>query len=45
LAHCLAFLGATRPDLASVVTAWDHLPEAVRAGTTAMIRASNADLE
>jgi hypothetical protein len=28
------------PDLAAVVQAWDRLPEAVRAGIVAMVRAS-----
>ncbi len=28
-------------DLAEVVTAWHHLPEAVKAGILAMVRASS----
>ena len=28
------------PDLAAVVAAWDRLPEAVRAGIVAMVRAA-----
>jgi hypothetical protein len=28
------------PDLSAVVEAWDRLPEAVRAGIVAMVRAS-----
>jgi hypothetical protein len=28
------------PDLAQVVTAWDRLPEAVRAGILAMVNAT-----
>jgi hypothetical protein len=28
------------PDLASVVNAWDRLPEAVRAGIVAMVKAA-----
>jgi hypothetical protein len=30
----------TDPDLAIVVDAWDRLPEAVRAGIVAMVRAA-----
>jgi hypothetical protein len=30
----------TDPDLAAVVAAWDRLPEAVRAGIVAMVRAA-----
>ena len=30
----------TDPDLATVVDAWDRLPEAVRAGIVAMVRAA-----
>jgi hypothetical protein len=30
----------TDPDLAAVIDAWDRLPEAVRAGIVAMVRAS-----
>jgi hypothetical protein len=30
----------TDPDLAAVVDAWDRLPEAVKAGIVAMIRAA-----
>jgi hypothetical protein len=30
----------TDPDLATVVNAWDRLPEAVRAGIVAMVRAA-----
>jgi len=26
------------PDLASVISSWDHLPEAIRAGFMAMVR-------
>ena len=33
-------LSETRPDLASVVEAWDGLSEAVRAGILAMVGAS-----
>ena len=31
----------TDPDLASVVDAWDRLPEAVRAGIVAMVKATS----
>ena len=31
----------TDPDLAPVVNAWDRLPEAVRAGIVAMVRAAS----
>ena len=30
----------TDPDLAAVIAAWDRLPEAVRAGIVAMVRAA-----
>jgi hypothetical protein len=30
----------TDPDLAAVIDAWDRLPEAVRAGIVAMVRAA-----
>ena len=35
----MATLQQYYPDLASVVEAWDGLPEAVRAGILAMVRA------
>ena len=31
----------TNPDLAAVVDAWDRLPEAVRAGIVAMVKAAS----
>jgi hypothetical protein len=31
----------TDPDLATVITAWDRLPEAVRAGIAAMVKAAS----
>jgi hypothetical protein len=31
----------TDPDLATVVNAWDRLPEAVRAGIVAMVKAAS----
>jgi hypothetical protein len=30
----------TEPDLAAVIDAWDRLPEAVRAGIVAMVKAA-----
>jgi hypothetical protein len=30
----------TEPDLATVVDAWDRLPEAVKAGIVAMVKAA-----
>ncbi len=39
LADCLAFLGQEMPDLAAVVSAWPRLPEAVKAGILAMVKA------
>ena len=39
LASCLAFLSEKMPDLACVIEAWDGLPEAVRAGILAMVKA------
>jgi len=40
LAFCLALLGRKSPDLAMLVDRWDALPEAVRAGIVAMVRAA-----
>ena len=41
LAHHLATdTCQTDPDLAAVVDAWDRLPEAVRAGIVAMVKAT-----
>jgi hypothetical protein len=31
----------TDPDLAAVIDAWDRLPEAVRAGIVAMVKAAS----
>jgi hypothetical protein len=36
----LAELAITDPDLAEVIEHWDQLPEAIRAGIVAMVRAS-----
>ena len=41
LAFCLAFLNQKSPDLALLVERWDDLPEAVRAGIVAMVKATN----
>ena len=40
MAACLAKIREQRPDLATVVEAWDGLSEAVRAGILAMVEAS-----
>jgi len=45
LASCLALLAEKQPDLAAVVKAWPDLPEAVRAGIVAMVKASNGGAE
>ena len=42
MADCLALLDRERPDLAAVVEAWDRLPEAVRVGVLAMVKASTS---
>jgi hypothetical protein len=39
LASCLAFLASKPPDLALIVERWDTLPEAVKAGIVAMLKA------
>ena len=39
LASCLAFLTPKMPDLAAVVKAWPYLPEPVKAGILAMVKA------
>jgi len=43
VAPCVAFLCGHRPDLAEVVEAWDQLPDAIRTGIMAMVRASGAE--
>jgi len=40
LASCLALLARKSPDLALLVERWDGLPEAVRAGIVAMVKAA-----
>ena len=42
LASYLALLTEKSPDLAPVVRAWPDLPEAVKAGIPAMVRANTA---
>jgi hypothetical protein len=37
----VALLKAERPDLGAVAEAWDGLPDAIRAGILAMVRASS----
>ena len=36
----VAFFCENRPDLALVVKAWDHLPEAIKAGILAMVKSA-----
>ena len=40
LAHRLALVVQESPDLATVIVAWATLPEAVKAGITALVEAS-----
>jgi hypothetical protein len=40
LAFCLAHLTQKAPDLALLVESWDALPDAVRAGIVAMVKAA-----
>jgi hypothetical protein len=40
LASCLALLAEKSPDLALVLGRWNSLPEAVRTGIVAMVRAA-----
>jgi hypothetical protein len=40
VADCVAFLARQSPDLAAVVEAWDRLPEPIRQGIVAMVRAA-----
>jgi hypothetical protein len=42
MAFCLAFLAQKSPDLALLVERWEELPEAVRAGMVAMVKAAGA---
>src|SRR5439155_11661531 len=41
LAFCLAFLAKKSPDLALLVEGWETLPDAVRAGIVAMVKAAS----
>jgi len=41
VASCSAILAEKSPDLAAVVEAWPHLPEAVKAGIVAMVKAAD----
>jgi hypothetical protein len=40
LAFCLSLLTRKSPDLALLVERWDSLPDAVRAGIMAMVKAT-----
>jgi len=41
LASCLALFAEKSPDLALIAERWDALPEAVRTGIVAMVKASS----
>jgi hypothetical protein len=41
LAHALPTSHGQDPDFALIVAAWDRLPEAVRAGIVAMVKAAS----
>ena len=43
MASYLALLVEESPDLAAVVKAWPDLPEAVRAGIVAMVKAATGE--
>ena len=43
LAHCLALLTPKYPDLALLVKRWHALPQLVRAGIVAMVRAVQSE--
>ena len=43
LVSCLVFLAQIDIDLAVIVEAWPTLPEPIRAGIVAMVRASNSE--
>ena len=45
LAFCLAFLSRKSTDLALLVERWDSLPDAVRAGIVAMVKAASPGKE
>ncbi|HUT12475.1 MAG TPA: hypothetical protein VMY42_18395 [Thermoguttaceae bacterium] len=40
MAHCVALLVQSHPGLALVVETWPELPEAIRAGIAAMVKAA-----
>ncbi len=40
MASCLALLAQDEPDLGAVIRAWPELPEAVKVGIVAMVRAA-----
>ena len=40
LGHILALFASQNPDLAEVVKAWPNLPEPIRKGILAMVKAS-----
>jgi hypothetical protein len=40
LASCLALLAEKDPDLAALLTAWPMLPDALKAGIVAMVKAA-----
>ena len=39
VATCMTFLREYHPDLAEILEGWDYLPEAIKAGIVAMVRA------
>ena len=45
VARCVALLGNECPELVAVVQAWPDLPELVKAGILAMVRAVGADVD
>ncbi|MCH9035571.1 MAG: hypothetical protein IID42_13900 [Planctomycetes bacterium] len=45
MADSLADLLQNDPDLAAVISTWPELPEAVRAGIVAMVKAASAGTE
>jgi len=44
LAECLALLRRESPDLAAVVEAWPKLPESIKAGIVAMVKAAGGEV-
>jgi hypothetical protein len=41
-AFCSAFLAKNSPDLATIIDAWATLPDALKAGILAMVKAAKA---